>query len=70
VRWRRRRRGWRRKVAALVAEGGGGDPGEGSREDGWRFRRGEPGEVHCRVHGLEGRRREWFLVHLRCGSHG
>ena len=57
-------------MAALVAEGGGGDPGEGSREDGWRFRRGEPGEVHCRVHGLEGRRREWFLVHLRCGSHG
>jgi len=56
VRWRRG--GWGRKMAALVAEGGGGDPGEGAREDGGRFRRGEPGEVHCRVHGYEGRRWE------------
>jgi len=45
VRWRRG--GWRRKVAGLVAEGGGGDPGEGAREYGRRFGRGEPGKVHC-----------------------
>lgn len=41
VGWRRRgvrRRGGWREVAAVVAEGGGGDPGEGAGKDRGRFR--------------------------------
>ena len=38
----------------MEAEGGGGDPGEGAREDGRRFGSVEPCEVHCGVHGFVG----------------